>query len=51
MKMKQFALLGINCWVNYIKEIIEDQHRNKKVIKEVRLSHHRTLIGGKICHH
>ena len=30
MKMKQFALLGINCWVNYIKQIIENKNKNKK---------------------
>ncbi|NOR64455.1 MAG: glycoside hydrolase [Candidatus Scalindua sp.] len=28
--MKQFALLGINCWVNYIKQIIENKNKNKK---------------------
>jgi hypothetical protein len=51
VKMKQFALLGINCWVNYMKQVIENKNKNKKVIKEVRLSHYTILIGGKICHH
>ena len=28
--MKQFTLLGTNCWVNYIKQIIENKNKNKK---------------------
>ena len=30
MKMNKFALLGINCWVNYIRQIIENKNKNKK---------------------
>jgi len=30
VKMKQFALLGINCWVNYMRQIIENKNKSKK---------------------
>ena len=38
VKMKQFALLGITCWVNYMKQIIENKNKNKKTEKAILMS-------------
>ena len=43
MKKKQFALLGINCWVNYMKQIIEN--KNKKTEEAVLMSSLETRIN------
>ena len=38
VKMKQFALLGITCWANYMRQIIENKNKNKKMEKVILMS-------------
>ena len=38
MKKKQFALLGITSWVNYMKQIIENKNKNKETEKVILMS-------------